>query len=80
MVKNVEEVKESLEKRSKELLKLQVMKKFKERPITFSIQDFGEDIPALNYLFGEGYTLEKGFTVKEFHYEITPYGIKWALG
>ena len=75
----MEDKKESLEEKAKRLLKLQVMKKPREMLITFDFQSFEEDIPALNYLVREGYAVEVGELVKDFHYEATPKGKEWAL-
>jgi hypothetical protein len=75
----MENIKESLEERAKKILKSEIMKNPEGIRIKFTIGDAKEDIPALNYLVSEGYTLEKGFTAKEFHYEATPYGKRWAL-
>jgi hypothetical protein len=75
----MEEKKESLEERAKKFIKLIIAKEPEKLRLTFYIEDFEEDIPALNYLVEQGYSLEKGFTAGEFHYELTPYGKKWAL-
>jgi hypothetical protein len=73
------EDRKALEGRAKIFLKSRVMIKPELLRVTFTLQDINGDIPLANYIFNEGYSLEKGFTAKEFHYELTPYGRRWAL-
>ena len=68
-----------LEERAKRFLKSRVLAKPELLHVTFNLQDIDGDVPLANYIFNEGYALEKGFTAKEFHYELTPYGRRWAL-
>ena len=74
----VEDVKD-LEKRGRMLLKEEVMKQPENLRAYFKIEHLENDIPALNFMEKEGYILARGEAVREFFYEITPYGRKWAL-
>jgi hypothetical protein len=70
--------KESFEEKAKRLLKLKITEESGQTFLILNFQSLGEDIPVINYLVKEGCILEKGKTVEEFHYKLTPYGRKWA--
>lgn len=75
----MEEDKAALEERAKVLLKEEIEKQSGILLIHFKIEHLENDVPALNFMEKEGYLLARGEAVREFFYEITPYGRKWAL-
>lgn len=72
------EDRKNLEERSKVLFKKEIEKQPEAVLVHFKIEHLENDVPALNFMEKEGYVLARGEAVREFFYEITPYGKKWA--
>jgi hypothetical protein len=75
----MEEDRKTLEQRAKVLLKEEIEKQPGILLAHFKIEHLENDVPALNFMEHEGYILARGEAVREFFYEVTPYGRKWAL-
>jgi hypothetical protein len=69
----------SLEERAKKLLKEEIKKQPETVLVQFKIEHLEDNIPELNFMEKEGYILARGEAVREFFYEATPYGKRWAL-
>jgi len=73
------EDRKDLEEKSRVLLKDEIEKQHGILLVHFKIEHLENDVPALNFMEKEGYILARGEAVREFFYEVTPYGRKWAL-
>lgn len=72
----MEESEKSPEKKAKKFLESKVI--LGEKNINHIIYpQHKEDIPLLNYLVENGYLLERGNTIKQFHYLLTLKGKAW---
>jgi predicted transcriptional regulator len=73
----VAETKEkSLEERAKKFLKFKVIIGCKKINYVICLKN-KEDVPLFNYLVEKGYLIERGKTVKQFHYLLTLKGKEW---
>jgi predicted Mrr-cat superfamily restriction endonuclease len=74
-----EDKENNLEEKSKEFLKGKIINLKRTSFKLSDVEKLDEQILKIDYLVKNQYIIESGETVKNFHYEITNNGMKWAF-
>lgn len=74
-----EDKQNNIEEKSREFLKEKIINLKKTSFNLSDIERLEEQILKIDYLVKNQYIVESGKTIKDFHYAITSFGMKWAF-